>query len=126
MDENTGDVYVAEELDRNSAASVTLTVQVTDLSAGTPQHGRGTLIVTIVDVNDFPPMFQAPWSEENPYITINVNEEQSVGSVVHTFIATDQDSNIEKFRIKPKNEFFNVWSSMLATLFVCETICVSV
>ena len=108
MDENTGDVYVAEELDRNSAASVTLTVQVTDLSAGTPQHGRGTLIVTIVDVNDFPPMFQAPWSEENPYITINVNEEQSVGSVVHTFIATDQDSNIEKFRIKPKNEFFNV------------------
>jgi len=108
VDENTGDVYVAEELDRNSAASVTLTVQVTDLSAGTPQHGKGTLIITIVDVNDFPPMFQAPWSEENPYITINVNEEQSVGSVVHTFIATDQDSNIEKFRIKPKNEFFNV------------------
>ena len=110
VDENTGDVYVAEELDRSSAASVTLTVQVTDLSAGTPQHGKGTLIVTIVDVNDYPPRFQSPWTEENPYITINVNEEQSIGSVVYTFIASDADSNIEKFRIKPKNEFFDVES----------------
>ena len=108
VDENTGDVFVAEELDRGSAASVTLTVQVTDLSAGEPQHGKGTLIVTIVDVNDYPPVFQAPWTEENPYITIDVSEEQNVGSIVHTFIATDVDSNIEKFRIKPKNKFFDV------------------
>ena len=108
VDENTGDVYVAEELDRSSAASVTLTVQVTDLSASSPQHGKGTLIVTIVDVNDDPPVFESPWTEDNPYITINVNEEQAIGSVVHTFIATDADSNIEKFRIKPKNEYFDV------------------
>ena len=66
----------------------------TDQSATPPQHGLGELVVTIVDVNDIPPAFPEPWSPDNPYIVIDVNEELPRGSVVHKFTATDPDSNI--------------------------------
>ena len=72
VDERSGVVTIGEPLDRSSAASVTLTVQATDLSATPPQHGLGSLVVTIVDVNDFEPTFPEPWTKENPYITIQV------------------------------------------------------
>ena len=99
---------IAEPLDRSSAATVTLTVQATDTSAIPPQHGLATLVVTIVDVNDFEPVFPEPWTKENPYITIQVSEELPRGSIVHKFVATDPDSNIDKFRIMPKSEFFSI------------------
>ena len=41
VDAVTGVVSIANTLDRSSAASVTLTVQVTDTSASQPQHGLG-------------------------------------------------------------------------------------
>ena len=105
---STGQVFVAQPLDRNVAAIVTLTVVITDHSAEPAQHGYGNLVVTIVDVNDFAPRFQEPWSEESPYITINVAEEQPNGTVVHKFMASDADSNIDYFRISPKNQYFGI------------------
>ena len=65
-------------------------------------------MVTIVDVNDFEPAFPEPWTPDNPYITIEVNEEQAKGTVVHKFTATDPDSNIDKFRIQPKSKYFSI------------------
>ncbi len=66
LDEKTGELSVAASsesllrgaLDRNLAAVVTLTIAATDMSADPPQHGYGTAVITIVDVNDFPPAFQ--------------------------------------------------------------------
>jgi hypothetical protein len=104
----TGDVFVAQPLDRNVAASVTMKIQATDNSALPPQHGFGNLVVTIVDINDFAPTFPEPWSDANPYITINVVEGQPNGTVVHKFVATDADSNIESYEIIPKNPYFFV------------------
>ena len=52
--------------------TIPVTLQATDESAVPVQHGRGTLVVTIVDVNDFEPEFPEPWSKDNPYITIQV------------------------------------------------------
>lgn len=95
----TGEVFVTDDLDRNVAASVTMTTAITDLSAEPPQIGYGNLVVTIVDVNDFPPAFLEPWTPQRPFITITVPEEQPKGTVVHTFTATDADSNIDRFRI---------------------------
>ncbi len=65
-------------------------------------------VVTIVDINDFAPTFPEPWSDVNPYITINIVEEQPNGTVVHKFVASDADSNIESYEIQPKNPYFYV------------------
>ena len=63
------------------------------------QVGYGNLVVAIVDVNDFPPAFLEPWTPQNPFLSISVPEEQPKGTIVHTFRATDNDSNIDRFRI---------------------------
>ena len=99
INETTGEVFVAQELDRSLAAIVSMTVSLTDLSAEPPQVGKGNLVVTIVDVNDFPPAFLEPWTPQRPYLSISVPEEQPKGTIVYTFKATDTDSNIDRFQI---------------------------
>ena len=108
VDPNTGAVTLNEPLDRNSVAVVSLNVRVTDTSAEPPQDGAGILVITIIDVNDFAPEFPPPWSKESPKILISVNEEKPLGSEVYRFTATDKDSNIAKYEINPKNDFFEV------------------
>jgi hypothetical protein len=76
---------------------------VTDKSAGGLQTGTGTLVITLVDINDFSPVFPEPWSLENPFISISVPEEMQNGTVVHRFIASDADSNIDSYKIQPRN-----------------------
>ncbi len=44
LNETSGDVFVATELDRNVAATVTIKIQATDNSATPPQHGFGNLV----------------------------------------------------------------------------------
>lgn len=108
VNETTGQVFVASPLDRNVAAIISLTVQVTDESADPPQYGIGTLVITLVDINDFEPRFQEPWTVESPYISISVPEEQPNDTIVYKFGASDVDSNIDSFKIIPKNKFFDV------------------
>ncbi|XP_054711474.1 cadherin-87A-like [Uloborus diversus] len=104
----TGEMRVATRLDREMAAIVSLTVVVTDVSASPPQTGTGTLVVTIIDLNDYPPAFPRPWTPETPEVHINAMEEQPRGSVVATLIATDADSNIAQYLIEPENEYFHI------------------
>ncbi|XP_076318163.1 cadherin 87A isoform X1 [Tachypleus tridentatus] len=106
VEQATGDVQVARKLNREAVAIVTLTVVVTDISATPPQTGKGTLVITVVDFNDFPPAFARPWTPEHPEITIKVMEEQPVGSVVATFVASDPDSNIARYELKSDNDHF--------------------
>lgn len=115
IDPETGSVYVSSRLDRNVAAVITLPVQVIDSSAIPPQNGYGSLVITLVDVNDYEPTFEEPWSPENPYLFVTVPEELANGTVVHKFTASDQDSNIESFAITSKSDFFEVCFSVYAT-----------
>ncbi len=108
INQATGDIFVADKLDRNVASIVALTVVVTDLSAVPHQHGYGNAVITLVDINDYPPEFLEPWSSQSPYITINVAEEHPNGTLVHKFMAKDIDSNIDYFQIHPKNKYFEV------------------
>ncbi|KAL1434560.1 hypothetical protein MTO96_011649 [Rhipicephalus appendiculatus] len=108
VDENTGEVKVASQLNREAAAVVMLTTVVTDVSAVPRQTGLGTLVITIVDLNDFPPTFPPPWSPDHPELYISVMEEQPIGSVVASFVATDPDSNIASYSIEPENPYFAI------------------
>lgn len=64
-------------------------------------------MVTIIDINDIPPVFEAPWTKQNPYYKISILEEQPSGSVVGKFIATD-DSGIDHYDIVPLNPYIEV------------------
>jgi hypothetical protein len=64
-------------------------------------------MVTIIDVNDTPPIFEPPWTKENPYYTTSVLEEQPINSSVGKFTATD-DSGIDYYDIIPNNQYVNV------------------
>ncbi|XP_050727023.1 cadherin-87A-like [Eriocheir sinensis] len=108
VDPATGNVTVTKSLDRTVATEVTLAVTVTDVSATPPQVGRGNLVITIVDVNDFPPMFPPPWSPENPVLLVKVAEELPLGSLLTTITASDVDSNIGGYSLSEPSEHFSL------------------
>lgn len=51
-----GNVTVNGSLDRDYYAVVRLTVSVTDTTAPALQQGQGVLVVTIIEVNELPPV----------------------------------------------------------------------
>lgn len=108
VDKKTGQVSVVKPLDRDIAATVSVNVVVTDITAPSLQQGRGTLIITIIDVNHLPPEFGKPWTMEKPYYSIEMQEEQPTGAVVGAFTATDADSNIAGYAIEPPSPYFNI------------------
>ncbi|XP_027213278.2 cadherin-87A [Penaeus vannamei] len=108
VDPKTGMVTVAGKLDRTMATEVTLAVTVTDTSAIPPQVGLGNLVITIVDVNDFPPVFPAPWSPNSPTIQVKVAEELPRGSLLTTITASDIDSNIGGYSLAEPSEHFSL------------------
>ncbi|KAF2367181.1 Cadherin [Trinorchestia longiramus] len=99
INEATGEVFVSGPVERDLVTEVTLGVMVSDVSADPPQNGQGALVITLLDVNDFPPMFPPPWSPESPVIRLQVAEELPLGTVVTSMEATDADSNIGGYRL---------------------------
>ncbi|KAJ8974157.1 hypothetical protein NQ317_003207 [Molorchus minor] len=108
INKNTGKVSVMNPLQRDVAATVRITVLVTDITAPTVQQGEGLLVITIGDVNDSPPMFLPPWTVEKPIYYLELKEEQPVGTIVVTYNALDEDSDIAGYAIIPENEFFQI------------------
>lgn len=54
--DNMGKVYVNQPLKRDTFAVIRITVVVRNKSAPTIPEGKGLLIITIIDVNEFPPV----------------------------------------------------------------------
>lgn len=54
--ERNGQVIVNRKLDRDSYSVIRITVLVTDTTAPTVQQGKGLLILTIIDINEHPPV----------------------------------------------------------------------
>ncbi|XP_064554768.1 cadherin-87A isoform X1 [Drosophila montana] len=102
-----GKVLVNRQLDRNLFAVMRINVLVTDSTAPNVQQGRGLLIIQIIDVNKIPPRFNASWSQEQPVIKLQMVEEQSVGTVLTTLQASDEDSSIGEFNIT-SNDYFAI------------------
>ncbi|KAI8782077.1 protocadherin Fat 4 [Biomphalaria glabrata] len=83
--DSTGRVQVATALDRETKASYTLTILVSD--KGTPPlTDQVNAVITITDVNDNTPVFSL-----SSY-TFNINENSNVGTAIGTVVATDADS----------------------------------
>ena len=106
----TGDIFVTEHLDRGAAAVVTITTRVLDSSALEPpvQQATGMVTITILDVNEHPPVFSRPWSVDEPFLALVVAEEQPLGSVVGKITATDPDSPIGRYQIAPVSPYFDI------------------
>ncbi|XP_053605342.1 cadherin-87A isoform X2 [Plodia interpunctella] len=97
-----GSVIVSQRLDRSRAAVLTLPVRVTDASATTLQQSDGELIITIVDVNRHSPVFT------QPAYTEKFREEQSIGTVLNTYTATDKETPIAAILIQPPSPYFEI------------------
>lgn len=108
IDKNTGRVSVINPLIRDYAAIIRIPVLVTDITAPTVQQGQGLLIITVGDINDSPPMFLPPWTVENPVYHLELKEEQPVGTIVATYKAMDEDSDIAGYAIIPESEYFQI------------------
>ena len=65
-------------------------------------------MITILDVNDIPPVFAPPWSSKQPYYVEQIQEEVPIGTVLRTFTASDLDSDIHHYAIEPESEYFAV------------------
>ncbi|CAH1176398.1 unnamed protein product [Phaedon cochleariae] len=108
VDKNTGRVTVANPILRDIASVVRISILVTDITAPTVQQGQGLLVITIGDVNDSPPMFLPPWTAENPNYYLELKEEQPAGTIVATYKAIDEDSDIAGYIIHPESEYFQI------------------
>ncbi|CAK1543768.1 unnamed protein product [Leptosia nina] len=99
---SNGSVVVAQPLNREIAAVVTLPVAVTDSSAPNLQKTEGELIINIVDVNRHAPVFT------QPAYTERVLEEQAIGTVLNTYTATDKETPISAIIIYPPSPYFAI------------------
>lgn len=60
--DKTGRVVVNRKLDRDSYSVIRITVLVTDTTAPVIQQGDGLLILTIIDINEHPPVSDLQWT----------------------------------------------------------------
>ncbi|XP_066259350.1 cadherin-87A isoform X1 [Euwallacea similis] len=108
VDKDSGRVFVANNLQRDLAALVRIPVLVTDITAPTVQQGQGLLVITIQDINDSPPNFVPPWTLDHPEYYLEIKEELPVDTIVATYKAFDEDSDIAGYAIDPESEYFRI------------------
>ncbi|XP_056330520.1 protocadherin-16 [Danio aesculapii] len=87
VDRQTGDVYLARELDFEKSPRYTLQVEVDDFSTPLPKSDIITLIIDVQDSNDHSPEFP-----EDPIIIV-VPENTDPGVSFYTFQAVDKDGS---------------------------------
>jgi hypothetical protein len=90
---NTGVISVASRMDAEAVQNVTLTVQASDGQLSS----TATVLIEILDVNEFPPALQ-------PQDGLLVVENSPIGTQITTIVATDPDlSSIITFTISSGN-----------------------
>uniref|UniRef100_A0A8C7U8V0 Protocadherin-16 n=1 Tax=Oncorhynchus mykiss TaxID=8022 RepID=A0A8C7U8V0_ONCMY len=87
VDRQTGDVYLARELDYERSARYTLQIEVDDFSMTLPSSHLVQLDIEVEDSNDHAPRFP-----EDP-VTVVIPENMEPGASIYTFQASDQDGS---------------------------------
>uniref|UniRef100_A0A8C0NII0 Protocadherin Fat 3 n=1 Tax=Canis lupus familiaris TaxID=9615 RepID=A0A8C0NII0_CANLF len=110
IDSSSGIIILEQPLDREQQPSYNISVQATDQSPGQALSSLATVTITVLDINDNPPVF-----ERRDYL-VTVPEDTSPGTQVLAVFATSKDigTNAEitylirsgneqgRFRINPK------------------------
>lgn len=104
MEPNSGWIYLAKSLDRESTAKHKMTITATD--NGIPLlSATASLEVTIIDANDNDPVFTKSSYE------FQVEENQKVGAFVGKITASDADlgdNAVLRYGLFPSNTSFNI------------------
>jgi protocadherin Fat 4 len=85
INSTNGHVFLDDLIDREEQFLHRLTIAATDNDVNFPLTGYATLLIYIVDINEFPPEF------DQPYYDIKVFENTSINSIIVNISATDQD-----------------------------------
>ncbi|KAB1272052.1 Protocadherin Fat 3, partial [Camelus dromedarius] len=110
IDSSSGIIMLEQPLDREQQSSYNISVQAADQSPGQALSSLATVTITVLDINDNPPVF-----ERRDYL-VTVPEDTSPGTQVLAVFATSKDigtnaeitylirsgNEQEKFRINPK------------------------
>ncbi|XP_061103933.1 protocadherin Fat 3-like [Conger conger] len=102
INETLGIVVVERSLDRELRSSYTITAKASDQGLGVALSSFVELAVTVLDVNDNPPVFQ------KPEYTGRVAEDSAVGTEVLRVCATSEDVGVNAeiyYSIRSGNEF---------------------
>lgn len=122
---NSGEVMVSSSLDHDFASYINMTIYVSSprspMSEDMPieeynPRSVGYLIINVVDNNNNPPIFAAPWMPQQPELSYQMLEELPVGSILTQLIANDIDSKISHFKIDPPNDYFELLSPQLGII----------
>ncbi|XP_052323476.1 protocadherin-16 [Oncorhynchus keta] len=87
VDRQTGDVYLARELDYERSARYTLQIEVDDFSMTLPSSHLVQLDIEVEDSNDHAPRFPG-----DP-VTVVIPENMGPGASIYTFQASDHDGS---------------------------------
>ena len=85
IDSKTGVITTQGHIDRENRTFYDLVVKATD-HGSPPKSSLSHVLVSIIDVNDNVPAFAGPY-------TVDVDEDEKVGSVVKRIVAVDKDEN---------------------------------
>ncbi|XP_069487651.1 protocadherin Fat 1 isoform X1 [Ambystoma mexicanum] len=118
IDDVSGIISLEKPLDRESQAVYTLTVKATDQGSPRKLSSLGSVVVSVLDINDNPPVF-----EQREYGT-TVSEDTAVGTEILQVYATSRDieANAEiTYLIVSGNEHgkFSI-NSVTGALFILE------
>lgn len=105
VDPLDGKIYVKSPLDSKKTSIVSYAISVLDITPTPNQEGRGTAIINIKPFNTEPPVFGSFISP------IYIDEEQPIGSVIITLIATDNNGIREFQIIEQPDNFFTISAS---------------
>lgn len=85
IDPTDGTLTIADPTDHEEISKFELIVSVTDM-ANPPLSDRCHVAITILDINDSPPIFPAA------ILSVSVSESTAIGTVITQISATDADS----------------------------------
>ncbi|KAM7338028.1 hypothetical protein ACRRTK_004147 [Alexandromys fortis] len=120
IDSSSGVIILEQPLDREQQSSYNISVRATDQSPGQSLSSLASVTITVLDINDNPPVF-----ERRDYL-VTVPEDTSLGTQVLSVFATSKDigTNAEitylirsgneqgKFRINPKTGGISVLEAL--------------
>ena len=88
VDMNNGNIYTIRDIDYEETSKHTVGIKAIDNSVYNPKSSVITIRIEILDTND-----NAPFFDHDP-VFLKMKENTPVSTVIHTFTATDKDSDI--------------------------------